>query len=74
MKLSIDLVLITLLIGLMYYQPDILASLTTSVLGRIVAVAGIAHIALSYGRNAGLLASLIFILLKNLICIKLRIS
>ena len=65
MKFPIDLVLISLLIVLMYYQPDILASLTTSVLGRMIAVCLVAHIALAYGRNAGLLAALIFILLLH---------
>ena len=65
MKFPIDLVLISLLIVLMYYQPDILTSLTTSVLGRMVAVCLVAHIALAYGRNAGLLAALIFILLLH---------
>jgi len=57
MKFPIDLVLITLLIVLMYCQPGALGGITTSVLGRIIAVCLIAHIALAYGRNAGLLAA-----------------
>ena len=65
MKFPIDLVLITLLIVLMYCQPGALGGITTSVLGRIIAVCLIAHIALAYGRNAGLLAALIFILLLH---------
>lgn len=60
-----DLVLILLLIVLMYYQPNIFTFLTTSVLGRIVAICLMAHVALGYGRNAGLLAALIFILLLH---------
>ena len=65
MKLTMDLVLILLLIVLMYYQPTILTSLTSSVLGRIVAVGGIAYIAILYGRNAALIGALIFILLLH---------
>ena len=65
MKLTMDLVLILLLIVLMYYQPTILTSLTSSVLGRIVAVGCIAYIAILYGRNASLMAALIFILLLH---------
>jgi len=60
-----DLVLILLLIVLMYYQPTILTSLTSSVLGRIVAVGAIAYIAILYGRNAALIGALIFILLSH---------
>ena len=65
MKLTMDLVLILLLIVLMYYQPTILTSLTSSVLGRIVAVGAIAYIAILYGRNAALIGALIFILLLH---------
>lgn len=65
MKLTMDLVLILLLIVLMYYQPTILTSLTSSVLGRIVAVGAIAYIAILYGRNAALIGALIFILLSH---------
>ena len=63
MKFPMDLVLISLLLVLMYHQPSVLTSLTTSVLGRMMGVGLIAHIALVYGRNAGLLGALIFILL-----------
>ena len=65
MKFPMDLVLISLLLVLMYHQPSVLTSLTTSVLGRMMGVGLIAHIALVYGRNAGLLGALIFILLLH---------
>ena len=59
MKFAMDLVLILLLL-ILFYQTD--SFLATSVLGRVIAVGLISYVALCYGRNAGLLASLIFIL------------
>ena len=59
MKFTMDLVLILLLL-ILFYQTD--SFLATSVLGRVIAVGLISYVALCYGRNAGLLASLIFIL------------
>ena len=59
MKFAMDLVLILLLL-ILFYQTD--SFLATSVLGRVIAVGLISYVALCYGRNAGLLAALIFIL------------
>ena len=65
MKIPMDLVLVVILIVLMYYHPPFITSLATSVLGTIVAIGLMAAVATLYGRNAGLLAALIFILLMH---------
>ena len=65
MEFRMDLVLIVFLVILMYYQPTFLTALTTSVLGTIIAIILMASVATVYGRNAGLLAALIFILLMH---------
>ena len=65
MEFRMDLVLIVFLVILMYYQPAFLTALTTSVLGTIIAIILMTAVATVYGRNAGLLAALIFILLMH---------
>ena len=63
--ISIDMLLIGVLVILMYHQPHGLVSFTQSVLGKVVAVFLIGVLALNYGRNCGLIAAVIFILLLH---------
>jgi len=65
MKFTIEIVLIAILVMLMYYNPAELSVFVSSVLGKIVSLVIISYIAVTYGRNTGLLAAFIFILLMH---------
>ena len=63
MKFAFEAVLIIILVVLMYNSPSPLRDFANSVLGKMVCLAAIAYIAMTYGRNSGLIAAFIFILL-----------
>jgi len=63
MKFMFEAVLIIILVVLMYNSPAPLRDFANSVLGKMVCLAAIAYIAMTYGRNSGLIAAFIFILL-----------
>ena len=65
MNFTIEIALISLLVILMYYQPTELSTFVDSVLGKIISLFLISYIAITYGRNTGLLAAFIFILLLH---------
>ena len=65
MKISINLILITILVIFLYYNPSDLSAITSSVLGKLATIVLICYIASMYGTNTGIIAALIFILLMH---------
>lgn len=63
MKFALEATLIIILVVLMYKSPSALKDFAESVLGKMISLGIIAYIAMTHGRNTGLIAAFIFILL-----------
>jgi len=63
MKFALEATLIIILLVLMYNSPNALKEFAGSVLGKMISLGIIAYIAMTHGRNTGLIAAFIFILL-----------
>ena len=65
MKFALEATLIIILLVLMYNSPNALKDFAGSVLGKMISLAIIAYIAMTHGRNTGLIAAFIFIILMH---------
>ena len=63
MKFALEASLIIILLVLMYNSPNALKDFAGSVLGKMISLGIIAYIAMTHGRNTGLIAAFIFIIL-----------
>ena len=63
MKFALEATLIIILVAFMYKSPSALKDFAGSVLGKMISLGIIAYIAMTHGRNTGLIAAFIFILL-----------
>jgi len=63
MKFALEATLIIILLVLMYNSPNALKDFAGSVLGKMISLGIIAYIAMTHGRNTGLIAAFIFIIL-----------
>lgn len=63
MKFGYEVLLLIVAVIIIYQLPEFVGSLTRTLLGRLILTAGVVLVSMYYGRNAGVLAALLVILL-----------